>query len=273
MSIALCIAVSLLYLGAWVGLWRAYLRERDPQEMPATSTGAVVVLGLALHGWILFTDTFANTSWNLGFFNAVSLTTWVITALLVLATLSRPVASLGLLVLPVAAIAVVAAQAFAVERYLSPDAGAGVRTHVITSVLAASVLTIAACQALALYLQERRLRDRRPGRITRALPPLQLQENLLVQMLSGGFFFLSLSLATGIVFVQDLLGQHLAHKTALASVAWVAFAIVLWGRWRHGWRGRTLIRWSVGGFTVLMLAYFGSKLILEVVLGRAWTVA
>ena len=122
-----------------------------------------------------------------------------------------------------------------------------------------------------LYLQERRLRARRPGRLTRVLPPLQLQESLLVQLIGLGFFLLSLSLVTGWAFVEDVLGQHLAHKTVLAMLGWLVFAIVLVGRWRHGWRGRTLVRWTLGGVGVLMLAYFGAKLVLEVFLGRTWS--
>ena len=72
------------------------------------------------------------------------------------------------------------------------------------------------------------------------------------------------------MFVQHMFAQHLAHKTVLSITAWAVFAVLLWGRWRFGWRGRTAIRWSLGGFVILALAYFGSKLVLEVLLGRHW---
>ena len=71
-------------------------------------------------------------------------------------------------------------------------------------------------------------------------------------------------------FVADMLAQHLAHKTVLSVIAWLIFGVLLWGRWRHGWRDRTAVRLSLAGFMVLGLAYFGSKLVLEVVLERYW---
>ena len=102
------------------------------------------------------------------------------------------------------------------------------------------------------------------------LPALQVRETLLFQTLWVGFFGLSLSLVSGVMFVDDLLGQHLAHKTALSLAAWVVFGVLLWGRVRHGWRGRTATRWTLGGFALLGLAYFGTKVILELVLERSW---
>ena len=102
------------------------------------------------------------------------------------------------------------------------------------------------------------------------MPALQTQESLLFQSLGLGFFLLSLSLVSGVMFVDDLLAQHLAHKTILSIATWLVFAVLLWGRWRHGWRGRTATRWTLWGFALLALAYFGSKVVLEMVLGRTW---
>ena len=79
---------------------------------------------------------------------------------------------------------------------------------------------------------------------------------------------LTMAIVSGAMFVEDLFGQHLAHKTVLSVIAWVILGILLWGRWRFGWRGRVAIRWSLGGFFALMLAYFGSKFVLELVLKR-----
>ena len=70
------------------------------------------------------------------------------------------------------------------------------------------------------------------------------------------------------MFIHDLFAQHLVHKTVLSLLAWVIFAILLWGRWSRGWRGRKAIRWTLGGFFTLMLAYFGTKLVLELILHR-----
>ena len=89
-------------------------------------------------------------------------------------------------------------------------------------------------------------------------------------MLAEGFILLGLALATAFLFVDDLLGQHLLHKTVLSVFAWALFGVLLWGRWRRGWRGRTALRWTLAAFALLALGYFGSKLVLELILDRRW---
>jgi len=94
---------------------------------------------------------------------------------------------------------------------------------------------------------------------------------MLFQLILVGFILLTLTLITGLWFVRDWLAQHLAHKTILSVTAWVLFGILLWGRWKFGWRGRTAIRWTLAGYLFLILAYFGSRIILEEVFNRHWT--
>jgi ABC-type uncharacterized transport system permease subunit len=134
--------------------------------------------------------------------------------------------------------------------------------------LAYSLLTLASAQALLLAVQDNHLRRHHPGGFIRALPPLQTMESLLFEMISLGFVLLSVALGTGFAYLDDMFAQHLVHKTVLSIVAWIAFAVLLWGRYRFGWRGRTAIRWTLIGFAVLMLAYFGSKAVLELILER-----
>jgi ABC-type uncharacterized transport system permease subunit len=123
-------------------------------------------------------------------------------------------------------------------------------------------------QAILLAIQDRHLHRRQPVRFVRALPPLQTMESLLFEMIALGFVLLSVALGTGFVFLEDMFAQHLAHKTILSVAAWTVFGILLWGRFRFGWRGRTALRWTLAGFVVLMIAYFGSKFVLELILHR-----
>jgi ABC-type uncharacterized transport system permease subunit len=90
----------------------------------------------------------------------------------------------------------------------------------------------------------------------------------MFQLIGAGLVLLTLSLITGFLFLEDMFAQHLAHKTILSLLAWLVFAILLLGRYRSGWRGRIAIRWTLGGFISLMLAYFGSKMVLELILNR-----
>ena len=89
-----------------------------------------------------------------------------------------------------------------------------------------------------------------------------------LSLLAAGLLFLTLSIATGFVFLDDLSGPGLVHHTVITMAAWVVFAVLLWGRHQLGWRGAIASRWTLSGFVLLVLGYFGSKLVLEVILGR-----
>ncbi len=141
-------------------------------------------------------------------------------------------------------------------------------THILSSIIAFSLLNIAALQALLLAIQEQQLRKHPPKRFIQTLPSLQTMESLLFQMIAAGLLFLTLSLISGFVFIEDLFAQHLVHKTVLAIVAWVTFSSLLVGKIKYGWRGQTAVKWTLAGFILLLMAYFGSKLVLELILQR-----
>ena len=231
----------------------------------------VLMFGLAaavIHGLILYRTILTDEGLNLGIFHAASLVAMTASLLLVLASFIDPVDNLGIPVFPIAAVCIGLTLIYP-EAHIVSDASAWqLNSHILASLLAYSILGLAVLQAVLLAIQERHLRNRQPGGFIRALPPLQTMESLLSQMIAIGFVLLTLALVTGTLFLEDIFAQHLVHKTILSIVAWVVFAILLWGRWRFGWRGRTAIRWTIGGFLFLMLAYFGSKFVLELVIGR-----
>jgi len=227
------------------------------------SGGAAILM----HGMLLYPSILTAAGLNLGFFNAASLIALTTALLLLLAALIEPVENLGIPVFPVAALTIGLQLAYP-EQHIITGATASwqLNTHILTSLLAYSILGLAALQSILLAIQDHHLRNRSPGGFIRALPPLQTMETLLFQMIGVGFTLLSLALVTGILFLEDIFAQHLVHKTTLSIAAWVVFALLLWGRWRFGWRSRVAIRWTLWGFVFLMLAYFGSKFVLELVL-------
>ncbi|HET6592901.1 MAG TPA: cytochrome c biogenesis protein CcsA, partial [Xanthomonadales bacterium] len=103
------------------------------------------------------------------------------------------------------------------------------------------------------------------------LPPLLTMEKLLFRIIWAGFILLTATLVTGVVFTEELFGKaaKLNHKTLFGVVSWIIFAALLCGRHVYGWRGRVAVRWTLAGFLALVLAYVGSKFVLEVILGRA----
>ena len=136
----------------------------------------------------------------------------------------------------------------------------------MVSVVAYSLIMLGAIQAGVLAFQDYSIRTHNPGGFIRYLPPMHDMEILLFQFLGFGFVCLSASLLTGFLFLEDIFAQHLVHKTALSIVAWFILAVLLFCRFQFGWRGKTAIRWTLSAFAFLMLAYFGSKLVLEFIL-------
>lgn len=229
----------------------------------------IFVLGgiaLVAHAIVLYQHINTIDGWNLGFYNALSLMSWVVALLVVVVAIIKPAENLAIVFLPAASLALLLEIVFPSEYILSDTSTIGLQVHILLSVSAYSLLSIAALQAVLLAIQENQLRNKRPVKVMHLLPPMQTMEELLVQLIAIGFFLLSMSLASGMVFVHDIFAQDLAHKTILSMMAWFVFAVVLWGRWSNGWRGKQLIRWTLGGFILLMLAYFGSKMVYELIL-------
>ncbi|MGB0722375.1 MAG: cytochrome C assembly family protein [Gammaproteobacteria bacterium] len=225
-------------------------------------------LAVLLHGIYVYARLFTPEGLDMGFFNALSLAGWLVATLLLALALRQPVENLGIAVFPIAAASLILQLALPAgdSRVIGVDSP--IQAHIVLSVMAYGTLSIAALQSILLAVQDRHLHAHRPGGFVRALPPLRTMESMLFQMIAMGFALLSLALLSGVLFLEDIFAQHLVHKTVLSIAAWGVFAILLWGRWHSGWRGRTAIRWTLGGFAALLLAYFGSKFVLELILGR-----
>jgi len=209
-----------------------------------------------------------ETGFSFNFISTASLVSLIVALLLLIATLNKPVEKLGIAVFPIAAI-MLGLELFTPDKpHLLQAYTWQMSTHILTSIIAFSLLNIAALQAILLAIQDQQLKSHPPKRFVQSLPPLQTMESLLFQMLGTGLFFLSISLVSGFIFIEDLFAQHLAHKTVLSILAWLIFSALLLGRSRYGWRGQIAIKWTLIGFVSLLLAYFGSKLVLEIILKR-----
>ena len=202
---------------------------------------------------------------NLGFFAAFALIAWLISIQILLSCIYRRIESLGIIVFPVSGLASVVASLHFSDHIIA-TANNAIQSHILVSVIAYSLITLGAFQAGLLAYQDRSIRQHHPGGFIRFLPPLHDMETLLFQFLGFGFLCLSASLLTGFFYLEDIFAQHLVHKTALSIIAWVILGVLLFGRLQFGWRGKTAIRWTLSAFVFLMLAFFGSKLVLEFIL-------
>ena len=264
----LAVLATVTYLAA--GLRIARYLAHPPPERPARDMFACVTVGcgVVLHAASLWPALTLWSGANPDLPTTISLAGLTTTTVFGIALIWRIDPVVGALVLPLAAVAPLVPMAWSGQDI--PVGATSTHVHAAISVLTWAVLSLAALQALLLAWQEHRLRTRRPGGALRTLASLGTQERWLFRLVGAGFFLLSLSLASGFMFVQDMFAQHLVHKTALSCLAWAMFGALLWGRWRHGWRGQTAARWCLSGFVVLALAYFGSRLILEVLLDQRW---
>jgi ABC-type uncharacterized transport system permease subunit len=268
------LANALLYGGLAWHFWRTrWKHASQPQAvtpLPRMAEQYVVLLPLALHAALLVRAAFSPDGIHLGVGVAVSAIVWLTVLIYWLGSFFYKLEGLQALVLPVAAIAVLLPEVFPAVGPLPNTASAAFRFHLLIAMLAYSLLTIASLHVLLMALVERRLHNGTLPPLLQRLPPLLTMEALLFRIIWAGFVLLTLTLASGAVFSEELFGKaaRFNHKTVFGVLSWLIFGALLAGRHVYGWRGRTAVRWTLAGFLTLVLAYIGSKFVLEVVLGR-----
>ncbi len=203
---------------------------------------------------------------DMHFFSALSLVGLGMASMTTAVGARGRMAGLGVLSFPLAALLLFVYHAYGHES--SPGLDWRLQLHAWLALLAYATLAIAALIALMLSAQERALRRREFHAWLRALPPLSELEELLFRTIAVGFILLTATLLTGVLFVENLFAQHLVHKTVLSVLSWLAFGALLLGRWRYGWRGVKAVRWTLVAMVLLLLAFFGSKFVMELVLQR-----
>ncbi len=260
-------AIAILSICTYLASTLLIIRHIDQARMQRVSL-YLAWTAVAMHFLYTVIVFQQNGGFNFSFFSTSSLVAMIVALLLLIAALNKPVEKLGIALFPIAAAMLVLELNFADKTQLLSKYNWAMSTHILTSIIAFSLLNIAALQAILLAIQDQQLKSHPPKRFIQSLPSLQTMESLLFQMLGTGLVFLTISLVSGFLFIEDLFAQHLVHKTVLSMLAWVIFSGLLLGRSRYGWRGQTAIRWTLIGFVLLLLAYFGSKLVLELILHR-----
>ena len=264
----IALLLQLLAVAAYAATAALGLRERRAGH--ARTSRALVLCGLLavnLHATGYLLKGWGLSGPELHFFAALSLVALGMAVLTLGDGLLRQVNALHVAVMPLAGLAVLP---YALAPAGSPsNLGWQIQLHAWLALLAYAVVSVSAVLALMLWVQERSLRQRRLAPSLGGLPPLVQVESLLFRLLAVGFGLLSAALLSGVVFVEDLFAQHLAHKTVLSLLAWAVLAALLFGRHRYGWRGRRAVRLTLLAMALLLLAFFGSKFVLELVLHRA----
>jgi len=261
---------SLLYAALALYFWRTRWAGA-PRATASAIEHVAVLVPLAAHAVLLYGSVFAADGMHLGIGNALSAIVWLTVLIYWLGNIVYGVEGLQAMMMPVAALCVLLPTVFPTVRALPNTEFAAFKAHLVIAMLAYSLFTIASLHVLLMALLERRLHGGKLPAALQMLPPLLTMETLLFRIITAGFVLLTLTLASGIVFSEELFGKPIQfnHKSVFGVLSWLIFAALLGGRRLYGWRGRIAVRWTLTGFLMLVLAYIGSKFVLEVILGRA----
>ena len=284
-SVAAGLFAVLCYLTGTVLQFRAMGATdsaRDGRDKAVLLAGAAAVAAHGLSAWGVLHGA---DGYRFGIAQISTSLTAAVSLLLLISSLRRPLSALFLGLFPLAAAAILVSLLLESD-YPATRLGPGLAGHVLISMLAYSLFTIAALQALFLAYQNRRLKTTYSGsggvtggmassaakgiadRMMARLPALEDMEALLFELLWAGQLLLSLGILAGFLFGGDLWSHAgVIHKTFFSLLAWLVFAALLWGRHQAGWRGPTAVRYTLTGFALLLLGFYGSKFVLEYIFG------
>lgn len=263
---------ALLYLALGIQFWRA-LPETTPPAAARSATAPLhlaVVVPLLLHAWLLARSMLTVGGFNLALGDTISAIMWLTVFIYWLANFSNQMEGLQAIVFPVAALGVLMPLLLPHTHMIAYNQPPLLKLHLVIAILAYSLFTIAALHAVLMAAAEWHLHGRPLPRPLQNLPPLLTMERLLFRILVLGFILLTITVASGMLFSEQLFGKPLEfnHKVVFAIASWAIFAALLVGRFVYGWRGRTAIRFTLAGSALLLLAYVGTRFVLEVILHR-----
>jgi ABC-type uncharacterized transport system permease subunit len=247
--------------------WAMLRSVKNPRLEPVA--WVLILIAIIGHSDAIMHVMRINGRFSIGLFEAISLLGWTLAVLACLVSIDKQNRVLGAILMLSAGLG---ASMTGIGRSYAEAITSGweLTAHILLSMGAAALLFAAAVTALLLVFLDRRLRARRIADLSGGLPPLDALEKIMFRLIAAGFGLLTLALLTGFVFVTNLFTQNLVQKTVLSLIAWLIFGILLLGRLRFGWRGRSAVRWTLSGFGVLAVAYFGVKFVLEYLFGRHW---
>ena len=265
------ITILLLYLLAAATFGMSRLPRFSERSRPLFLLACFAVAnGIFLHSYTLNSMIFADGGFRLSLGNTVSMIGLELALIGLIAAIEAPLRGISAGLLALAAVAAAATVGGGADSVPATGAAWQVHAHVLVALLSYGLLTVGAIVAVYAMIQERRLQAGRLSPVNALFAPLETTERLLFGITAAGFAGLTIAILSGLAFVDNLFAQHLVHKTALSLLALLVFGALLTGRFLAGWRGNRAVRLYLGGFLLLCLAYFGTRLILEQLLGRSW---
>jgi len=244
------------------------LALKHGRKLPAGRTFWGLSIATLLAFYSVLSVLYDGYALNLGVFIFLAATTVGAMCVILIASRRYPTASLGAVLSPITAVAILTALLPSSVIIPLSELSTTMLVHIAASIVAFGFLLNATIQAALSAILSQHLHERKFSGFVAVLPPLQTMEALLFHYLILGVAALSLAIATGFITYDDLLAQHLAHKTVLSIVAWLFFGGLVVGHKLKGWRGHTATRLTLIGFCFLVLGYIGSEFVLQYVINR-----
>jgi ABC-type uncharacterized transport system permease subunit len=265
------LTIFLLYILAAAAFASSRIPRFSAQARPLFLTACLLVaIGIFFHGKSLSGLVLVGNGFNLSLGNTISMIGLELALISLIAAIDPALRGISAGLLLLGAIAGLMTE-FELLPTVAAELAWQIRAHILVSLLSYGLLTVGAIVAIFAIVQERRLQARRISAMNNLFAPLETTEKLLFGIASAGFAGLALAISSGLMFVDNLFAQHLAHKAVFSILALIVFGTLLAGRFFAGWRGKRAVKLYLAGFLLLCLAYFGVRLILEDLLNRSWS--
>lgn len=253
----IAILASMSYFYASAVIWN---KIQNPQKADVhVRVIKAAMLAVVLHAYTLNNTLYIDEHIHFNLGNGISLVALLASSILLVTHLNKPTETLGIFIYPVAALSTLLPLNISTTMELPLELG----SHVLISIAAYSIMGIATAQAILYSIQEKHFKTKKLSKLMLALPPLQIMESTLIQLLRIGFVFLTFALISGVFFVENLFEQQLIHKTFFAMLAWVVYGAFLFGHLQYGWRGQRASKYTIWAYVLLILSYIGTSFIIE----------
>ena len=269
-KILITLAICLGYIGITLRLFKVVrLRENLTNSKHQFATQCILMVVLLFHLWFLIDHITVDSDLNFSLSSAISaicwmalLSCWVFAFFYRLTVLYFLIIILTIICLPF----ILVASPYPITL-INIDI---FEIHPILSIAAYGIFTIAGLHTLIMVAAQKCLSRGKIPFYLESLPPLLTMEKILFRMIFIGLVFLSLALLTGMFFLNEETGNFLEfkHKIIFAISSWVIFVSLATGRIFFGWRGKTAVKWTLLGYSVLLLAYIGTRFVVEILLNN-----
>ena len=263
LNLYLALQTVVLYALAWFLVFRNQ-QEEGGVERRIAQIASIVAVGL--QAWYTFKILLASDGVDLALFPIVMLVATTVALISTVEHLIKPsrATPLVLVIYPIIILIVLAAGLLHEQSLHSTKMNVGLVVHVIVSIASYSILSYAACQAVLLMWLDRALRSHSMNAFLRTFQPLESAEVSLFNALWTGLFLLTCATATGFIFFWDKLFSHVSHLHVIITfAAWLLYSLLMVGHVIRGWRGSFTTKLSLSAFSLLLVGYFGTNLVIQ----------